>query len=302
MTDYDLNMVRTFVLLYETGSVTRTAERLFISQPSVSYTLSKLRAAFNNKLFVRSAAGMVPTQLADEVYPKLRESLAFIDEAMLGATAFDPADSHHTFRLLLTDLGEIALLPPILRRLKETASMVSVEVLPLDASSVRQSLVMGSADAAICTPRLDAPDLKRDLLYRQPYVGICAMDHPRIADRPTLEEFLAERHIVVSAAIGHNHVEEAVKSLGHQKDVAVRLSRFAMLPELLAETEYLSSVPREIADIFARRSRIRSFALPFHVDPGEISLYTYHRSLPSPSVAWLRETITGALQKAEVVD
>ena len=292
---YDLNMVRTFVLLYETGSVTRTAGRLFVSQPSVSYTLGKLRATFDNQLFVRSASGMAPTALADEIYPKLRESLAFIDEAMRGAAAFEPASSSRTFRLLMTDLGEIALLPRILTRLRKAAPNVSLVVLPFDAETARQSLVTGAADAAICTPRLDGHDLTRDVLASQDYVGLCAEEHPRIAGRPSLAAYLGERHVVIDAAIGHDHVEDAVRALGYEKDVAIRLSRFSVLPDVLAGTDYLSTVPREIGEIFERTRAVRSFELPFTPATGEISLYTYTRSLPSPAAAWLRELIRTAL-------
>lgn len=299
---YDLNMVRTFVLLYETRSVTRTAERLYVSQPSVSYTLGKLRRTFTNPLFVRSAAGMVPTALADEIYPKLRESLAFIDEAMLGADAFEPASSRHTFRLLMTDLGEIALLPRVLARVRAAAPGVSLDVLPFDAETARQSLVVGAADAAICTPRLEGPDLTRDVLSRQDYVGICDGAHPRIGGRPSLAAYLAERHVVIDAAIGHDHVEDAIRSLGHEKDVAIRLSRFSVLPDILAGTEYLSTVPREIGEIFARTRGVRSFELPFPHATGEIGLYTYARSLPSPSASWLRATIRAALQDPALRD
>lgn len=293
---YDLNMVRTFVLLYETASVTKTAERLFVSQPSVSYTLGKLRKTFTNELFVRSAAGMAPTALADEIYPKLRESLAFIDEAMLGAEAFDPENSHHTFRLLMTDLGEIALLPRVLERVREDAPSISLDVLPFDAATARQSLIVGAADAAICTPRLEGSDLTRDLLAVQDYVGICADGHPRVSGRPSLAGYLAESHVVIDAAVGHDHVEEAIRALGRDKHVAIRLSRFSVLPDVLAGTEYLSTVPREIGEIFERTRAIHTFELPFTPATGEISLYTYKRSLPSPSATWLRNLLRASLQ------
>lgn len=157
-------MIRVFVLIYETRSVTLTTERLFISQLSVSCVLGKLRRTFNNELFFRSPAGKSPTELADAVYPRLRESLAAIDGTMLGAVDFDPATSRRKF--------------PSLHHLAVVARSVSVEVVPFNASSARQALVMGSADAVICTPRIDVDVLWRDVLSVQEYCGICATDHP----------------------------------------------------------------------------------------------------------------------------
>lgn len=300
MQSYDLGLVRTLVHLYETRSVTRTAERLFVSQPSASYALAKLRKLFNDELFIRTASGLVPTDRADSLYPRLRDSLAVIDDAVSGASSFDPARSRHKFRLQMTDLGEIGLLPHILQHLAKVAPAVSLEVVPFNVSTARRSLAVGATDAAICTPRLDAEDLNRDLLSVQQYCGICAPDHPRLAGLGTMDGFLAERHIVVNAELGHDQVEEAIRRLGHRKDTAVYLSRFSALPDLLARTEYVSTATRHIAEIFGRNRNIRAFELPFEVPDGQIALYTYKRSIASPAVSWLRETICEVLQKTDL--
>ncbi len=54
MSPIDLNLIRTFVTLYEAGSVTLAAERLFVTQPSVSYALARLRELFDDALFTRT--------------------------------------------------------------------------------------------------------------------------------------------------------------------------------------------------------------------------------------------------------
>ena len=55
----DLNLVRTFLRLYETRSVTRAAEQMSLTQPSVSHALRRLRKQFNDNLFNRSSGAMV---------------------------------------------------------------------------------------------------------------------------------------------------------------------------------------------------------------------------------------------------
>ena len=47
MSHIDLNLIRTFITLYEARSVTLAAERLFVTQPSVSYGLARLRELFD---------------------------------------------------------------------------------------------------------------------------------------------------------------------------------------------------------------------------------------------------------------
>lgn len=294
---YDLNLLRTFARIYETRSVTKAAEQLFVSQPSVSYALAKLRKMFNDELFVRGTAGLEPTPIAMTVYPQLRHSLQWIDSAVHGATAFNPATSQHNFRLLLTDIGEIALLPAVLQRIQESAPRASVEVLPLTYGTAREDLLHGKADAAICTPRIDSADLFRDQLLVQSYWGICSASHPRLSSTPTIDEFLHERQVVVNEELGHEHIQQRLRELNYDQTPAVRLPHFSALPHVLGLTDYLSIVPELLAQIFVADGRIKMFDLPFSVQTGDVALYTYRRKNPVPAVDWLRTTIRDALQQ-----
>lgn len=300
MTGVDLNLIKTFVLLYETRSVTRTAETLFITQPSVSHALRRLRRQFADDLFVRSRDGLAATALAEKMYPSLRQALDVIDETLAGAGEFDPDITDRTFRVRATDLGEMALLPSVLAALEERARHCSLEVAPLDFGSAAEELRQGRADAVICTPRIDAADLRRDRLFQERYVGLCAVRHPRIGGAPTLDEFLAERHIVVDAAAGHVDIDHALVRMARHRDIAVRVPHFAVLPELVACTRYVAVVPSRVAELFTRSSRVRTFTLPVEIPTVEVSLYTARRSLPSPGVDWLRELIADVLRAGDV--
>ena len=60
----DGNTLRTFLTVLDEASVTRAAERLGVSQSAVSHTLDKLRATFNDPLFIRVGRGIEPTARA----------------------------------------------------------------------------------------------------------------------------------------------------------------------------------------------------------------------------------------------
>jgi DNA-binding transcriptional LysR family regulator len=295
--NYDLNLMRTFVRIYETRSVSRAAELLFISQPSVSYALGKLRRMLKDELFLRGPDGLNPTNVAVAVYPQLRHSLEAMDEAVQGVTVFDPRTSRRNFRLLLTDIGEIALLPAVLAQIQDLAPSVSVEVLPLVYESAREDLTQARADAAICTPRIDAPDLVRDQLLVQSYWGICSASHPRIGAEPSVEEFLRERRVVVSEQLGHEHIQQRMRELNYDQPPAVKLPHFSAMPHVLASTNYIGIVPEMVAQIFAAEGPIKMFKLPFSVLAGNVSLYTYRRPGPMPALDWFRETIRDVLQE-----
>src|SRR3954453_22924573 len=106
VTGFDLNLVRVFVLLYETRSVTATAEAVHVSQPTVSYSLGKLRRRFDDELFRRGRDGLVPTVVADRLYEPLRDALAGIDGAVDPARSFEPSTAQAQFTIAMSDLGE----------------------------------------------------------------------------------------------------------------------------------------------------------------------------------------------------
>lgn len=296
----DLTLVRTFVLLYETGSVTRAAESLGVTQPSVSHALARLRRQLGDQLFLRSAGGLVPTATARRLYPDLRVGIDVIDSAVAGARRFDPSTSDRQFRLLATDLGELALLPAVVAELASRAPRSRLEILPLDFATAPEQLRQGRADAVICTPRLPDGDLRRDVLFREYYVGLCSRGHPRIGPSPSLDEFAAERHAAVDAAIGHAQAVEVLGSEGIDADVGLLISHFAALPRILERSELLAIVPSTVAAWCSRAADVRSFALPVPSLEVEVALYTHDRPVPSSAVDWLRDVVVDVLTELTV--
>jgi DNA-binding transcriptional LysR family regulator len=292
----DLSLMRTFLLLYECASVTRAAEKLHVTQPSVSHALGRLRRQFADPLFVRTATGLEPTDLARRLYPDIRVGLEVIDSAVNEASTFDPATSSRTFRLLATDLGELALLPSVLAALEERGPAIHLDIVPLDFESAAAQLRQGRADVVICTPRLPDRDLLRDILFREHYVGLCAIAHPRLTATPSLENILGERHLVVDSTAGHIQAGPALHGFGHDFEVGVRVAHFAAMPRLIERTALVAIIPSTVADWFVRAANVRTFELPFETPQIEVALYRYRRNPPSPGVEWLAELIRDVLQ------
>jgi len=76
ITNLDLNLLALFDLLMEERSVSKVANRVHLSQPSVSHALSRLRDALGDPLLVRSSKGMTPTPRALELHEPIRRHLA----------------------------------------------------------------------------------------------------------------------------------------------------------------------------------------------------------------------------------
>ena len=81
----DLNLLPIAVALYEERGVSRTATRLGMSQPAVSFALAKLRTVFADPLFIRAARGMRPTPRAESLALPLQEVLDRVQAEFIGS-------------------------------------------------------------------------------------------------------------------------------------------------------------------------------------------------------------------------
>ncbi|WP_329045569.1 LysR family transcriptional regulator [Amycolatopsis sp. NBC_01488] len=287
MRDFDLNLVRTFVLLYETRSVTATAESLHVTQPTISYSLQKLRRRFSDELFRRTGGGLVPTTTARALYEPLHSALSGIETAVSGAWSFSPSTARAAFTLCLSDLGEISLLPRLMAALPSRAPGVRLTVRPLDVEGAADQLGRGEIDAFIASSLISSQRVARIPLFSEGYLGMVAGDHPRLGASVDFEQLAAERHVTVFGPTGHDGPRRALEARGLLDRVVLEVTRFAALPYLVQDGELVAMVPRLVAEMFAAQHRVRLFELPLEVEPAQVSVYTRHPHARSPAQHWL---------------
>ncbi|MEV6335715.1 LysR family transcriptional regulator [Nocardia vinacea] len=294
--EFDLNLVRTFVLLYETRSVTAAADLLGVTQPTVSYGLGKLRRRLRDELFVRGPGGLVPSAEAERLYPPLRAAIAGVDETLSAATEFDPTRPAH-FALGLSDLGEVTVLPLVLAELAVRAPQVTLQVEAFDVDTATDRLARGEVDAMVASPILDSPRLTRTPLFSEGYAGLVAARHPRLRGAtPTQAELERERHIVVEGVTGHPGPRKALREHHLEDRVAVRVTRFATLPYVVQDSELVAIVPERVAHALARTHPVRVFTLPWPIEPVEVAAYTRRAPGRAAAQGWFLDVVRAALQ------
>lgn len=295
MAHFDLNLIRTLVKLYETRSVTLTAEQLYVTQPSVSYSLSRLRELCADRLFVRTRDGMEPTVIAEQLYVTFQQSLIQIDGAISRRRHFDPALSEQRFRLAMTDLGEMALLPVILRHLYAQAPGVELEVVPLEIDKVDEWLITGKVSAAICSRQISTPGIERQVIVSERYVCVINERYAPSSDNLTLEQFIHQRHAVIPRSSGHGMAEDVLNSLGIRRKISLVVPHFSILPAVLQDSDLMVVLPYQIACTFAAHAPLRVYELPFKVAPFDVAIHWQSRSAASPAECWLRTAIIEAV-------
>jgi DNA-binding transcriptional LysR family regulator len=295
MPSLDLNLLRTFVSIYETHSLTQSARVLSVTQPSVSHALSRLRRQLGDPLFVRGPQGMQPTLKAAELFSIFRKSLNEIDLAVEDVQVFAPETSARTFRLCLSDLGEIAFLPAIMTELLQEAPDVTLEVVPMRIESVPDWLAHGAVDAAIASvPIAGAAHIT--VIDRERYVCVLPLSAAGPSEDMSLEQFTGMRHVLIDPSAGHDLVEGVIEALGIERKVGLRLHHFSVLPHVLANLNLAAIVPSRIAQMFTEQGPLTIRELPFEVPKFDVSLYWSGSTLQSKAMRWFHETIAHSLR------
>ena len=261
--DLDLNLLRVFAVVADTGSVTAAASRLYLTQPAVSAALRRLTATVGAPLFVRQGRGLALTSRGEQLRASLRLHLQALVDAALSARAFDPATSERTLRLGLSDAAELWLLPELLRVLEREAPRMRIVALPVQFRTVGTALANG-LDAAITVADELPAAIRRQELFGGHFV--CLFD-PRHVTLSRLREadYFAADHVVVSYNGDLRGIVEDM--LGKQRRIRCSVSSFANLGTLVEGSALLATVPVMVGQhIRAVRPRLRTLPLPLPLD------------------------------------
>ena len=292
LTDIDLNLLRVFDAVLSEGGVTPAAGRLGLTQPAVSNALSRLRRAFNDPLFVRTASGMEATPFARELAEPVRQALALLESALAHGPGFDPATSTRAFRFYMSDLGQVEFLPPLVERVQRAAPGVRLEAVAADLEHIADALATGALDLAVGFLPALGPPIARRALFRDPYVCLMRAAHPAIGARLTRKKFLEASHVLVTyRGGGHRVIEEALERVGVARRIALRVPHFTVVPMVLERTDLILTLPARVARIYERQGGFRALPPPVPMPPAEVAVHWHERFEAEPGNRWLREQV-----------
>lgn len=155
----DLNLLVTLDVLLSELNVTRAAEWLNFSQPSVSVHFAKLRDIFNDPLLLLGPRGMYPTARANELREPLKQTQESLEHVILPASQFEPATTTQTWKIAATDYTESAILLPLLAKLRTTAPNSRLVVLEMGPSRITRPQEKDKIDLAFHTREGAPPSL-----------------------------------------------------------------------------------------------------------------------------------------------
>lgn len=243
----DLNLLVTLSILLEENNVSRTAEKLFISQPAVSRALQKLRDIFQDPLFIREANGLRPTIRAQQLKQPITLLLSQLNDLIEDAD-FNIETCEQSFAISVPSLMSHSLLLPIINLVAKQAPNVVILQQP---SSVEQSkhLASGNLDFSIYVKPI-AEDNFSSTFLGNAYPAIFASRNHPLLQNESQQENISLNDCLQYKFVEHNLDSHADASIPNpalkyiednqlQRKIALKGSQLGLLSEVMLENDYL---------------------------------------------------------------
>ncbi|MBE9605667.1 LysR family transcriptional regulator [Acetobacteraceae bacterium H6797] len=304
----DLNLLKALDALFQARHITRAGQSIGLSQPAMSHALGRLRATFEDELFLRGPNGLVPTARCQALAASVRQALDLVQQAVAEPAAFDPAETRRHFRVGMNDLVSTTLLPDLVRALREQAPLVSLEVTHLPRATspgqggLPELLDDGKIDLAIGQIGPLPARLRVERLVEEPQVCVLAAGHEAAAKPFDLAAFAGLNHVKVSSyPTRKGWIDEALEERGLRRHVAVVVPHFTAALQLVVATDLIATLPLSTTRALGpKQLAIRPLPLPPRMH--SLDLCWLQAMDSDPGLAWLRATIARIVAAMPVIE
>ncbi len=225
--------LETFLTLCRTMNYRRAAEQLHMTQPAVTKQIQSLEAQYNVKLFSYDGRKLRKSPQG-EILEQYAIGLQYNDAELLRRLAQKPKT---LLRIGATkSIGDYILLPEIRRFLAQPENELFFSV--DNTAHLLAQLEAGALDFVILEGIFDKARYDHFLMRNEPYIGICAAEHPWSGQEVSLQTLFSERLILREPGSGTRKIlERELTQQGYGVGAfasSVCISSFKLIRELVA--------------------------------------------------------------------
>ena len=288
----DLNLLVVLDALFSEKSVTRTGERIHLSQSATSGALSRLREYFKDDLLVPVGRNMVLTPLAEELARPLRDLLQQAETVIRRKPVFLPESSERRFRIVMSDYVAIVIMARALPEIQRQAPGITLQILPLRTGALEH----GDVDLVILPEQILAKDHPSELLFEDEFVCIACAKNKLIKRSLSVPDYLRLSHVVVRFGEQQEvpSLEETYMGrLAQERRIEVVATGFTLLPQLILGTTRIATIQRRLAEFYASQMPLKIVKLPKQLPKLQEVMQWHAFRNSDPGLLWLRKTLKG---------
>ncbi len=292
----DSNLLVMLHPLLQTQSVAKSAKLLGMSASATSHALARLRILLGDELLVRAGRTMVQTPRGAYLAPLVAEAVAALERVIQPPDDVCPEKLERTFYLAYADYLDWVLLPSLDRALRAQAPLVDVLTNSSYKNTIEELRSDGLDLAFLVTTDLP-PDMHTKPVMHDRFVSMVRKDHPCLQKRMTLKRFADLEHLLISPqGSSGGVVDTMLAEKGLSRRVARTLSSFMPAPFLVANSDYVLTLPKSVADVAATLVDFELLNMPAAPPGYTLRLVWHQRMHHDPAHKWFRNLVTDQLK------
>ncbi len=289
----DGNLLLVFRELARTRRTTAAAQRLGLTQSTVSHALARLRDLFGDPLFVRRPHGLEPTRRALELAPRI-DALIDMAGAVIGREGgFDPARSQRRFRVAAAEFVIALIGAPLVETFRRQAPLASVEIEFLRGAATLDVLRQGGIDLALGQFQRLPPGFEGEVLYEDGYCVAARKRHPHLKGAIDRATYARLPNIFVGSSGETGITDATIPDPGLVSTVAL-VPRWLTALTMVSASNAIATCPRRLAERQARLLGLQVIDADF-AGPRFKVLAVRRAGHVDASLDWLRAAIRAAV-------
>ena len=295
----DDQLLRCFLAIYDTRSVSRAAEILGVRQSTASAALGRLRQATSDHLFVNTARGMEPTPRAHELVLLAREALTSIDLMRADVQSeFDAALVSREFRVVAGDILEGIVLTRALGGMRAAAPRARIASLAVEPHDLEERMARFDIDVCLGHYPAFGPNVLETTITQFTYNCFAHADHRLAGRKASVEEFSNAKYILLDSANTITDIAENwLQTHKIARNVVVRTAHFHCIPMLLAASDLIAVVPTDLDGSWFFGSDVSKIELPFELPRPELKMYWHRVVQDDPEHRWFRRMLAEEMKR-----
>jgi len=293
----DLNLLLVLQVLLVEKHVSKAAEKLHMTQPTVSRALSRLRDQSQDPLLVRSRSGYELTERARQLQPTIEQMLQDASK-LYQSPIIEPQNLNGEITLSSLDDGLMIFLPNIRYQLERQAPGIHLNAQEQWGRGATP-LANGEVDMVI-ESILDLPQgFYAEPLLSSEWVCVMDVDNPLAAGDFSIEDFAAAKHGLVSLSEtgSHSPIDDFLQARGLSRKVVLRVPHFSVIPYLVEQSQLIFTLPALVVEHFNHTGRLHCRPVPFELPDITYSLIWHKRKQHDPVQNWVRQAIIRSCQE-----
>ena len=236
-----LQYLRYFLAVCDYQNITKAAQALHITQPSLTYAIRELEKEFNLQLMIRKSHGLALTKEGQQFREICRDLLQQADIAE--KAMHDLAGKHSTIRLGIPPMMGATIFPSWYQKIHSQFPEITFQRFENGSVVLRRMLLEGKLDCAIFPDEMaDQEYFDKVPIARARYVCCVGKQHPLAgASSVTVEQLADEPFVILDSSFANNqYVHRLFARYGLTPKVIMETSQFATIIEMVSAGHAIS--------------------------------------------------------------